>query len=83
MLRLKHESFLDASFWFRIMTPLEEILDRIDLVWNTVTHLKSVKDSPEVRKAIETVQVRLPVVYLLCWGGMAGLLSVKVGLLLC
>lgn len=43
--------------WPKLVEPLERIIDRLTVVWGIVSHLKSVKDSPELRSAIEEVQV--------------------------
>ena len=43
--------------WPKLVEPLEKIMDRLVVVWGAVNHLKSVKDSPELRSAIEEVQV--------------------------
>ncbi|OVA10778.1 Peptidase M3A/M3B [Macleaya cordata] len=42
--------------WPKLVDPLEKIVDRLQVVWGIVNHLKSVKDSPELRSAIEEVQ---------------------------
>ncbi|XP_043711337.1 probable cytosolic oligopeptidase A isoform X3 [Telopea speciosissima] len=42
--------------WPKLVEPLEKIEDRLQVVWGMVNHLKSVKDSPELRSAIEEVQ---------------------------
>ncbi|XP_042498326.1 probable cytosolic oligopeptidase A isoform X2 [Macadamia integrifolia] len=42
--------------WPKLVEPLEKIVDRLQVVWGMVNHLKSVKDSPELRSAIEEVQ---------------------------
>ncbi|KAG6483078.1 probable cytosolic oligopeptidase A [Zingiber officinale] len=42
--------------WPKLVEPLEKIVDRLQVVWGVVNHLKSVKDSPELRSAIEEVQ---------------------------
>nr|DAD22195.1 TPA_asm: hypothetical protein HUJ06_023658 [Nelumbo nucifera] len=42
--------------WSKLVEPLEKIVDRLQVVWGMVNHLKSVKDSPELRSAIEEVQ---------------------------
>ncbi|PHU27249.1 Organellar oligopeptidase A, chloroplastic/mitochondrial [Capsicum chinense] len=42
--------------WPKLVEPLEKIPDRLNVVWSAVVHLKSVKDSPELRSAIEEVQ---------------------------
>ncbi|PSS35995.1 Organellar oligopeptidase [Actinidia chinensis var. chinensis] len=42
--------------WPKLVEPLEKITDRLTVVWGAVNHLKSVKDSPELRSAIEEVQ---------------------------
>jgi Zn-dependent oligopeptidase len=43
--------------WDKLVVPLERITDRLDVVWNVVDHLKAVKDSPDLRAAVEDVQV--------------------------
>ena len=43
--------------WPKLVEPLEKIVDRLAVVWGMVNHLKSVKDSSELRSAIEDVQV--------------------------
>lgn len=43
--------------WPKLVVPLEKIIDRLSVVWGLVNHLKSVKDSSELRSAIEEVQV--------------------------
>ena len=45
--------------WPKLVEPLEKIVDRLSVVWGIVNHLKSVKDSAELRAAIEDVQVIL------------------------
>lgn len=45
--------------WQKLVEPLERIGDRLSVVWGAVSHLKSVKDNPELRTAIEEVQVCL------------------------
>lgn len=45
--------------WPKLVEPLEKIVDRLSLVWGIVNHLKTVKDSPELRSAIEEVQVTI------------------------
>ncbi|KAL2531678.1 putative cytosolic oligopeptidase A [Abeliophyllum distichum] len=42
--------------WKKLVEPLERIEDRLGVVWGAVSHLKSVKDNPELRSAIEEVQ---------------------------
>ncbi|XP_042990125.1 probable cytosolic oligopeptidase A [Carya illinoinensis] len=42
--------------WPKLVEPLEKIVDRLTVVWGIVNHLKAVKDSPELRSAIEEVQ---------------------------
>ncbi|XP_020578060.1 organellar oligopeptidase A, chloroplastic/mitochondrial-like isoform X2 [Phalaenopsis equestris] len=42
--------------WPKLVEPLERILDRLQVVWGIVNHLKSVKDSSELRSAIDEVQ---------------------------
>lgn len=43
--------------WPKLVEPLERIIDRLQVVWGVVNHLKSVKDSSELRSAIEEIQV--------------------------
>lgn len=43
--------------WPKLVEPLEKMLDRLSVVWGAVNHLKSVKDTPELRSAIEEIQV--------------------------
>jgi Zn-dependent oligopeptidase len=43
--------------WPKLVEPLERIVDRLQVVWGVVNHLKSVKDSSELRSAIEEIQV--------------------------
>lgn len=45
--------------WEKLVDPLEKIVDKLSVVWGLVNHLKSVQDCPELRSAIEEVQVRL------------------------
>ncbi|XP_014520830.2 probable cytosolic oligopeptidase A [Vigna radiata var. radiata] len=42
--------------WPKLVEPLEKIVDRLSVVWGMVNHLKAVKDSSELRSAIEDVQ---------------------------
>ncbi|KAG2436620.1 hypothetical protein HYH02_011555 [Chlamydomonas schloesseri] len=42
--------------WQGLVEPLERISDRHQRVWGIVSHLKGVKDSPELRAAVEEVQ---------------------------
>ncbi|KAL9241669.1 hypothetical protein vseg_015752 [Gypsophila vaccaria] len=42
--------------WEKLVEPLEKIIDKLAVIWGIVNHLKSVKDSPELRSAIEEVQ---------------------------
>ncbi|CAO2829498.1 unnamed protein product [Amaranthus hypochondriacus] len=42
--------------WDKLVYPLEKIVDKLAVVWGMVNHLKAVKDSPELRSAIEEVQ---------------------------
>lgn len=43
--------------WPKLVEPLEKVTDRLEVVWGAVNHLKAVKDTPELRSAIEEVQV--------------------------
>lgn len=43
--------------WPKLVEPLEKIVDQLAVVWGMINHLKSVKDTPELRSAIEEVQV--------------------------
>lgn len=49
------ESNADAT-WESLVVPLEKITDRLGRAWGTVSHLKAVKDTEELRKAVEEVQ---------------------------
>ncbi|XP_057491603.1 probable cytosolic oligopeptidase A [Actinidia eriantha] len=42
--------------WPKLVEPLEKIVDRLAVGWGAVNHLKAVKDTPELRSAIEEVQ---------------------------
>ncbi|KAK4803539.1 hypothetical protein SAY86_003356 [Trapa natans] len=42
--------------WSKLVEPLEKIVDRLAVVWGMVNHLKAVKDTAELRSAIEDVQ---------------------------
>uniref|UniRef100_A0A1J3HIY0 oligopeptidase A n=1 Tax=Noccaea caerulescens TaxID=107243 RepID=A0A1J3HIY0_NOCCA len=42
--------------WPKLVEPLEKLVDRLVVVWGTISHLKAVKDTPELRAAIEDVQ---------------------------
>lgn len=42
--------------WEGLVEPVERVVDRISRAWGTVSHLKAVKDSEELRKAVEEVQ---------------------------
>lgn len=42
--------------WPKLVEPLERIVDKLQVVWGIVNHLKAVKDSAELRTAIEEVQ---------------------------
>ncbi|ESQ41005.1 hypothetical protein EUTSA_v10012826mg [Eutrema salsugineum] len=42
--------------WPKLVEPLEKIIDRLSVVWGIINHLKAVKDTPELRAAIEEVQ---------------------------
>ncbi|PIN20266.1 Metalloendopeptidase family - saccharolysin & thimet oligopeptidase [Handroanthus impetiginosus] len=45
-----------APTWPCLVVPLEKIMDKLSVVWGIVNHLSSVKDSPELRAAIEEIQ---------------------------
>ncbi|KAI3961843.1 hypothetical protein MKW98_022048, partial [Papaver atlanticum] len=42
--------------WPKLVDPLEKILDRLQLVWGIIDHLQNVKDSADLRSAIDDVQ---------------------------
>ncbi|XP_021654006.2 probable cytosolic oligopeptidase A, partial [Hevea brasiliensis] len=42
--------------WPKLVEPLEKIVDQLNIVWGVINHLKSVKDTPDLRDAIEEVQ---------------------------
>lgn len=43
--------------WPKLLEPLEKIRDRFSVVWGIVNHLSAIKDSTELRSAIDEVQV--------------------------
>ncbi|KDP32168.1 hypothetical protein JCGZ_12629 [Jatropha curcas] len=49
------ERTLEPS-WPKLVEPFEKIIDQLAVVWGAINHLKSVKDTPELRAAIEEVQ---------------------------
>ncbi|KAL1810048.1 hypothetical protein ACET3Z_027038 [Daucus carota] len=49
------ESSLEPS-WPKLVEPLEKMTDRLQVVWGAVNHLKAVKDTQELRAAIEEIQ---------------------------
>ncbi|XP_030528229.1 probable cytosolic oligopeptidase A [Rhodamnia argentea] len=42
--------------WPKLVEPLETIVDRLTVTWGMINHLKAVKDTAELRAAIEEVQ---------------------------
>lgn len=42
--------------WADVVEPLERLTDRLGRSWGAVTHLKAVKDTPELRAAVDEVQ---------------------------
>jgi len=42
--------------WEGVVVPYETITDRLDRVWGAVDHLKAVRDSADLRAAVDTVQ---------------------------
>lgn len=42
--------------WEGCVEPLERIVDRLNRVWGAVSHLKAVKDTKELRDAVDEVQ---------------------------
>jgi oligopeptidase A len=42
--------------WAGLVEPIERIFDRLERAWGAVSHLKAVKDTKELRDAVETVQ---------------------------
>eukprot|EP00897_Mesotaenium_endlicherianum_P006089 jgi/Mesen1/5508/ME000277S04713 len=42
--------------WQSLVEPLEKLGDRLEVPWGAVGHLKAVKDSEDLRKAVEEVQ---------------------------
>ncbi|KAJ9540710.1 hypothetical protein OSB04_027216 [Centaurea solstitialis] len=42
--------------WPKLVEPYEKMMDRLSVVWGAINHLKSVKDTPELRSAIEEIQ---------------------------
>lgn len=47
--------------WPGLVEPLERLGDKLSVAWGTISHLKAVKDSKELRDAVEEVQVRYSV----------------------
>lgn len=45
-----------APTWEGVVEPLERIVDRLSRVWGAVSHLKAVKDTKELRDAVDEVQ---------------------------
>jgi Zn-dependent oligopeptidase len=45
--------------WSDVVEPMERIVDRLSVAWGVVNHLKAVKDSSELRSAVEAVQVSM------------------------
>lgn len=45
--------------WPKLVEPLEKIVDQLAVVWGIINHLRAVKDTPELRSAIQEVQVSL------------------------
>jgi len=42
--------------WETLMSPLDELEDRLSKVWSTVSHLNAVKNTPQIRAAYEKCQ---------------------------
>lgn len=42
--------------WAGLVDPIERIVDRLGTVWGSISHLKAVKDTKELREAVEEVQ---------------------------
>ena len=49
----------DGADWDTVVAPLEEADDRLNKVWSPVSHLHSVADSPELRKAYNACRTKL------------------------
>lgn len=43
--------------WPKLVEPLEKLTDGLIVVGRTISHLKSVKDNPDLRSAYEEVRV--------------------------
>ncbi|GBG65612.1 hypothetical protein CBR_g51495 [Chara braunii] len=61
ILKKMEEGFLDLEkkvtpTWSGLVDPLERLNDRLAVSWGAVNHLKGVKDSEDLRKAVEEVQ---------------------------
>merc|ERR1711903_211231 len=46
----------DRCSWEALMDPMEAMGDQLSQAWGAVTHLKAVKDTEDLRKAVEEVQ---------------------------
>ena len=56
--------------WPTLVEPLERIFYHLNVVWGIVEHLKSVKETPNLRYVFEEVQV--PYISLSLWHFMLG-----------
>jgi len=45
-----------ALSWESVIEPLEMIMDRFNFVWGVISHLSSVRDSPELRRVVAEVE---------------------------
>ncbi|KAI3758075.1 hypothetical protein L6452_05623 [Arctium lappa] len=42
--------------WLKLVEPFDKMMDQLVVVWGAINHLKSVKDTPELRSSIEEIQ---------------------------
>lgn len=45
--------------WPKLVEPLEKLTDRLIVVGRIISHLKSVKDTPDLRSAYEEVHLEM------------------------
>ena len=56
LVQLERLADSDRCTWETLMDPMEAMGDQLSQAWGAVTHLKAVKDTEDLRKAVEEVQ---------------------------